>query len=96
MFELPVISILLIFAVFSVFLLWKKGLCRDFYSISLCAAITVLALVIRWAVLDYETLDYKNFLTHWVSFFKANGGFKALARPVGNYNIPYLYFLALL
>ena len=53
------------------------------------------AFVLRGAALDYQTLDYQNFLTRWVDFFRDNGGFRALAYPVGNYNIPYLYFLAL-
>lgn len=95
MFDLSVIFILLVLAVFSMFLLHRAGLTGTLPRFVSCALLTVLAFVIRWAVLDYETLDYQNFLTHWVSFFKANGGFKALAKPVGNYNIPYLYFLAL-
>ena len=94
MFDISVILTLCIFAAFSLFLLYKKGLLCSFERFTICLLLTVLAFVVRWAVLDYETLDYQNFLTHWVSFFKNNGGFKALAKPVGNYNIPYLYFLA--
>ena len=94
MFDIFVILTLCIFAAFSLFLLYKKGLLCSFERFTICLLLTALAFVIRWAVLDYETLDYQNFLTHWVSFFKNNGGFKALAKPVGNYNIPYLYFLA--
>ena len=55
----------------------------------------VLALGLRAAVFDYKTLDYINFLSRWVEFFRQYGGFRALKYPVGNYNIPYLYFLAL-
>ena len=94
MFDISVILTLCIFAVFSLFLLYKKGLLCTFERFTVCLMLTLLAFAIRWAVLDYETLDYQNFLTHWVSFFRNNGGFKALAKPVGNYNIPYLYFLA--
>ena len=53
------------------------------------------AFVIRAFVFDYETLDYQNFLARWAAFFRENGGFLALRHQVGNYNIPYLYFLAL-
>ena len=56
--------------------------------------IVVAAIAVRLGLFDYETLDYKNFLTNWVTFFKNNGGFSALKYSVGNYNIPYLYFLA--
>ncbi len=55
----------------------------------------VLALGLRAAVFDYKTLDYINFLSRWVEFFRQYGGFRALKYPIGNYNIPYLYFLAL-
>lgn len=53
------------------------------------------AIAVRICLFGYETLDYKNFLSHWVEFFRQNGGFAALKLSVGNYNIPYLYFLAL-
>lgn len=56
---------------------------------------SVLAFFARYLVLDYVTDDYRDFLSHWVDYFRQNGGFRALNRPVGNYNIPYLYFLAL-
>ena len=52
------------------------------------------AVLLRIAFFDYETLDYENFLSQWVRFFRDNGGFAALRYSVGNYNIPYLYFLA--
>ncbi len=53
------------------------------------------ALGARAAVFDYETLDYQNFLARWVDFFRQYGNFRALKYQIGNYNIPYLYFLAL-
>lgn len=53
------------------------------------------AIGIRIGFFSYETLDYQNFLKHWVEFFRSNGGFSALKYSIGNYNIPYLYFLAL-
>ena len=61
------------------------------------AALLLLALAFaaRGAVFSYETLDYQGFLTKWVDFFRTNGHFRALRHSVGNYNIPYLYFLAL-
>ena len=55
----------------------------------------LLAFAARAAVFGYETLDYQDFLTKWVDFFRTHGHFRALRYSVGNYNIPYLYFLAL-
>ena len=53
-----------------------------------------LAFFLRALCLDHISLDYQDFLAHWAAFFRDNGGFLALDQPVGNYNVPYLYFLA--
>lgn len=55
-----------------------------------------LAFFLRALLLDHITLDYQNFLAHWVEHFRESGGIAALRDPVGNYNVPYLYMLALL
>jgi len=52
------------------------------------------AMLIRALCLDYASLDYQDFLTRWYSYFKTNGGFKAMAGSIGDYNVPYLYFMA--
>lgn len=54
-----------------------------------------LALFLRAFFLPHATLDYQNFLSLWVEHFR-QGGLAALKDPVGNYNVPYLYMLALL
>lgn len=54
-----------------------------------------LAFVIRAAMMDYQSGDFNVFLTKWVDYFKNNGGFSGLKNSIGNYNLPYLYFLAL-
>ncbi len=54
-----------------------------------------LALFLRAFFLPHATLDYQNFLSHWVEHFR-QGGLASLKDPVGNYNVPYLYMLALL
>ncbi|MDE6107264.1 MAG: conjugal transfer protein TraL, partial [Oscillospiraceae bacterium] len=55
-----------------------------------------MALFIRVLLFDYITLDYQDFLSKWVAYFRQNGGFAALKDPVGNYNVPYLYMLSVL
>ena len=52
------------------------------------------AILVRALCLDYASMDYQAFLTRWYSYFKANGGFKAMAGSIGDYNVPYLYFMA--
>ena len=105
--DFRVVLILVAEALFAYWLLYRADLLfppeggegRPLYicllPATVCALLISAAFCLRGLALDYETLDYQNFLTHWVAFFRDNGGFKALDTPVGNYNIPYLYFLAL-
>ena len=81
--------------VFGLFLLRRAGLLKSRAAWTVSLLLTAAAFTLRALAFDYETLDYQNFLHPWCEFFRANGGWRALARPVGNYNIPYLYFLAL-
>lgn len=104
---LTVTICLVLYGLFALWLLAREGLfspLRDGEAgrrrpdpAPVLAAVLLLAAALgaRAAVLGYETLDYQNFLTKWVGYYRANGGFRALARSIGNYNIPYLYFLAL-
>lgn len=86
---------LLVFAVLGYLILWREGLLRAKSALFLSAALLLLAMALRGAMLNHETLDYQNFLKGWVDFYRQHGGFAALDRSVGNYNVPYLYFLAL-
>ncbi|MDO4982010.1 MAG: conjugal transfer protein TraL [Eubacteriales bacterium] len=85
--------LLCIFA-FAVYLILKTVKPSAVQTIISCTLI-FLAFYFRYLVLDYETPDYTDFLAHWVDYFRLNGGFAALKHQIGNYNIPYLYFLAL-
>lgn len=93
--DIRVIITASVMGVFALWLLYRTGLMNSLLNAGICVALMALAMGLRLAVFDYETLDYQNFLAHWVEFFRQNGGFAALDTPVGNYNIPYLYFLAL-
>ncbi|MDY6095333.1 MAG: glycosyltransferase 87 family protein [Oscillospiraceae bacterium] len=82
-------------ALLAFWLLYRSGLLRSTFSVLLSALLVGAAFGLRIWCLDYETLDYQNFLRVWVDFFRQNGGLSALGMPVGNYNVPYLFFLAL-
>ena len=84
-----------VIALFALLLLYKEGLLKKPAPIVTALLLTAAAFILRALVFDYETLDYQNFLSQWVEFFRQHGGFRALRYPVGNYNIPYLYFMAL-
>lgn len=53
-----------------------------------------LAFFLRSILLHYVADDYTIFLSQWVTAFRENGGFGAIKLSIGNYNVPYLYFLA--
>lgn len=53
-----------------------------------------LAFFFRAMMLSYVSSDYEIFLSQWVATLRDNGGFGAIRLPIGNYNAPYLYFLA--
>ena len=89
------ILLMTLLAALGMALLWSEGLLKSRAALLLSAFLLLVALGARLLAFDYETLDYKNFLAHWALYFRQYGGFAALSRQVGNYNIPYLYFLAL-
>ena len=62
----------------------------------LCLLPVGAALFYRVLCLDYCSYDYYDFLGPWAAYFRNNGGFAALKDRVGDYNVPYLYFLAAL
>ena len=93
--DISVIIFAALFCCFALWLLYSANVARSPLSMGICALLLIAFMGLRLAVLDYETLDYQNFLSRWVEFYRQNGGFAALDTPVGNYNIPYLYFLAL-
>jgi Gpi18-like mannosyltransferase len=60
------------------------------------AAVVCCALVVRFAFVDFRSGDYQAFVSQWYAFIAQHGGFAALRYDFANYNVPYLYLLALL
>ncbi len=86
-------GVLGLFILFSLLLLARK---ESASSLSFLFFPVAAAFFLRLFLLDHQSLDYQDFLAHWAAFFRENGGLSALGEPVGNYNVPYLCFLALL
>ncbi len=63
-----------------------------------CLILIPLTFVLRYSVLPYETLDYKDWISVWLQSLRDNGAWKGLGQEIWscNYNVPYLYFLALI
>ncbi|MEG0756352.1 MAG: conjugal transfer protein TraL, partial [Oscillospiraceae bacterium] len=78
----------------AVLLLFHEGF--EPSTLCMCLLPIGLAIFLRVFLLDYQSYDYKDFLSQWAAFFRDNGGFAAVKLPVGNYNAPYLYFMALI
>lgn len=58
--------------------------------------VTMLAIISRALLLDSVSKDMTNFLLPWYEKLQQNGGFKALALQLGDYNVPYVAILAFL
>ena len=86
---------LLILGVLAFAILWGEGALKTKAALFTAAGLILAAMILRGLCMEHETLDYQNFLTRWVRTIREQGGFKALQYNIGNYNLPYLYFLAL-
>lgn len=82
-------------ALLALWLVYRSGCIKTAAHWSAVIALLLAAFVPRLLAMNYQTLDYQDFLAPWVDFYRQNGGLRALNRPVGNYNVPYLYFMAL-
>jgi len=63
-------------------------------TIIITLAISLAALALRLILFEYASPDYNTFLLPWMNEFR-EGGFLALKTTSSNYNLPYLYLLAL-
>lgn len=88
------VCLIMIFAL-ALLLLWREKIFESKSLFAAAFAFSALALVIRASLLDFQSGDYLTFLAPWTQFFRDNGGFAALRYSLGNYNPPYMYFLAL-
>ena len=87
-----VAAVLALLAVLALALLWLEGFGRDALLVMLLPVGAAMA--VRALCLDYVSGDYTMFLSRWYEFFHVNNGFQAFSCSVGNYNVPYLYFIA--
>jgi Gpi18-like mannosyltransferase len=58
--------------------------------------VSFIALLVRVLCFPFESRDYQIFLQPWFEEIKANGGFLAIGRQIGDYLPPYIYILAAL
>ncbi|MFF0011305.1 glycosyltransferase 87 family protein [Streptomyces sp. NPDC005374] len=65
--------------------------------IALGATIVIVAVAVRATMYRYQSGDYELFVSRWYAYIDTNGGFSALSNTsFADYNVPYLYLLAIL
>lgn len=82
----------------ALFLLWREGLFRTRAQRIAVIVLVPLAFALRYCFLTYETLDYQDWIKVWIESLRTAGAWKGLGEEIWscNYNVPYLYFLALI
>ena len=78
-------------------LLWKEGLLKQRRALWPSVVFVSATFVLRYLCMDHETYDYIDWISRWVQHFRDNGAWKGLGMEIWacNYNVPYLYFLAI-
>ncbi len=92
--RLAVLLVMLALMALALVLVWRER--RDMRAVLWMLLPVAAAFLLRALCLDYASLDYQNFLSRWAGAFREHGGFRAIAMDVGDYNVPYLYFIAAL
>jgi Gpi18-like mannosyltransferase len=59
-------------------------------------AVLCCAVCVRLPLFPFRSGDYDAYFGQWYTFIAQHGGFAALRYDFANYNVPYLYLLALL
>lgn len=79
-------------------MLWREGLLNTRPRQIVAIGMVSLAFVLRYCCLTYETLDYQDWLVTWLNALREAGPWKGLGQEIWscNYNVPYIYFLALI
>ncbi len=69
---------------------------EEHLGIFMVGAITVLGIMIRYGLRKLSNMDVEQCLIPWYNDIRNSGGFKALGKQVGNYNMLYQTLIAFL
>src|SRR6266700_5026853 len=73
----------------------RLTLALQIFIYSVFGILFLLAIALRISLYHVETSDYTVFVSQWYDFIQSHGGFAAFKYNFSNYNVPYLYLLAL-
>ena len=75
---MPFVIQVLFFAelIFALWIAWHEGLLQTRGSIIASLAALAVSFVLRYALLHYETLDYIDWISRWVGYFREGGAWR--------------------
>lgn len=59
-------------------------------------AVAIAALLVRIKLFSFETADYYYFMKGWIDQLKQYPGISGIGENIGEYNVPYMLFLAII
>lgn len=77
---------------------WEKKVVDFIYNERITIMIfliTALGLIFRYSMIEFSSLDYKNYLVEWIEEINAYGGISSLKETIGNYSPPYVFILTI-
>jgi len=77
----------------SIFLFNKRINCFA-YAFILISLVSLI--LVRGTMLYFQSVDYNNFLSHWVAKMRELSVAEAMVTKIGDYNMPYMYVLMLI
>ncbi|MBQ7800421.1 MAG: hypothetical protein IJ370_07995 [Oscillospiraceae bacterium] len=83
---------LLILAFCSLFFTFKFEVKNELMFASFLV-VAAAAIALRLYVFDAVSTDYTNFLSRWLAQMRLLPGVEPITTPIGDYNMPYLYYL---
>ena len=69
---------------------------KNILRLLMAVGLGVVAFLVRLYWFDWQSGDYTIYLEPWFTQLKDNGGLAALKDPIGDYNVSYLFLMALL
>ena len=72
--DTTVLCLIFIEAFLALYLVKNEYLMDSVHRVVATYGLLVLAFVLRSLMLDYQTLDYQDFLSKWVEYYRINGG----------------------
>lgn len=58
--------------------------------------VSVTAFLLRWQMIEFQTADFYAYVNAWIQELSRYPGLSGLGENIGEYNVPYMFFLAIL